>query len=176
MTVGFLSCPNDGSEVVIDVPEFEAQTFSFPPPETDGFPMWLFFKVYVKAISEKKRCKNIIGHYICHVFVYSIKNACTQLTKFSLYIFVYISSSTCTWTFKGEEGSGIIIHVFNMTFEGSDSLSVDNDAGIFLKSILREREGERVYSTITISYVFCNTIWVSQKSFVALMWIFKKFQ
>ncbi|XP_065929812.1 tolloid-like protein 2 [Magallana gigas] len=72
----FLSCPNDGSEVVIDVPEFEAQTFSFPPPETDGFPI----------------------------------------------------SSTCTWTFKGEEGSGIIIHVFNMTFEGSDSLSVDDDA------------------------------------------------
>lgn len=72
----FLSCPNDGSEVVIDVPEFEAQTFSFPPQDTDGFPI----------------------------------------------------SSTCTWTFKGEEGSGIIIHVFNMTFEGSDSLSVDHDA------------------------------------------------
>lgn len=107
---------------------------------------FFFEKVYVKVILEK-RCKNIIGHYICHVFVYSIKNACTQLTKFSLYIFVYISSSTCTWTFKGEEGSGIIIHVFNMTFEGSDSLSVDHDAGIFKKSILREREGERVYST-----------------------------
>nr|XP_034331890.1 dorsal-ventral patterning protein tolloid-like [Crassostrea gigas] len=75
----FLSCPNDGSEVVIDVPEFEAQTFSFPPPETDGFPI----------------------------------------------------SSTCTWTFKGEEGSGIIIHVFNMTFERFDSLSVDNEEEIF---------------------------------------------
>lgn len=73
--LGFLSCPNDGSKVVIDIPEFEAQTFSFPPQETDGFPI----------------------------------------------------SSTCTWTFKGEEGSGIIIHVFNMTFEGSDSLSVDDD-------------------------------------------------
>nr|XP_034334837.1 uncharacterized protein LOC117691997 [Crassostrea gigas] len=75
----FLSCPNDGLEVVIDVPEFEAQTFSFPPPETDGFPI----------------------------------------------------STTCTWTFKGEEGSGILIHIFNMTFEGSDSLNVDHDAGIF---------------------------------------------
>eukprot|EP00105_Crassostrea_gigas_P036723 XP_019920871.1 PREDICTED: zinc metalloproteinase nas-39-like [Crassostrea gigas] len=77
--LGFLSCPNDGSEVVIDIPEFEAQTFSFPPQETDGFPI----------------------------------------------------SSTCTWTFKGEEGSGIIIHVFNMTFEGSDSLSVDDDDAVF---------------------------------------------
>lgn len=32
-----------------------------------------FLKVYVKAILEKKTCKYIFRHYICHVFVYSIK-------------------------------------------------------------------------------------------------------
>lgn len=43
----YLSCPNDGSEIVINVPEFESQSFLFPPPESDGFPSsitctWIF--------------------------------------------------------------------------------------------------------------------------------------
>lgn len=95
----FLSCPNDGSEVVIDVPEFEAQTFSFPPQDTDGFPI----------------------------------------------------SSTCTWTFKGEEGSGIIIHVFNMTFEGSDSLSVDHDAVVL--GLRRTVRGPRIEASDSRSWL-----------------------